>query len=105
VIFYRGELEMIIAIPVFGTRISPCFEYAPDILLAKVEGDTIVDIHKNSFPEGDAIRKVNYIKKRAVNTVVCGGISNFSKHILSGSGITVIPWITGEAYEILNLFL
>lgn len=103
--FDKGEKEMIIAIPVFGTRVSPCFEYAPDILLAKIEGETIVDIHKNSFPAGDVIRRINYIKKMAVDTVVCGGITNFSKHILSGSGISVIPWITGEANETLKLFL
>jgi predicted Fe-Mo cluster-binding NifX family protein len=96
---------MIIAIPVFGTRVSPLFEYASDILVARVEEHTIIEIHKEGLPKGDALKRLNQIKKLAVDTVICGGISNFSKNILNGSGITVIPWITGEALETFKLFL
>jgi|WetSurMetagenome_2_1015567.scaffolds.fasta_scaffold09491_6 predicted Fe-Mo cluster-binding NifX family protein len=96
---------MKIAIPVFGTRVSPCFEYAPYILVATVERNSVLDIQNILFTAGDPIKQVVFFIKMGVDKIICGGISNFSQQLLVRNGITVLPGVTGEADDALKLYL
>jgi predicted Fe-Mo cluster-binding NifX family protein len=96
---------MKIAIPIFGTRVSPCFEYAAQILVATVERNAVLNIQNILFADSDPIKQVASIKKLSVDKIICGGISNFTQQLLLGNGITVAPGITGEVEDVLKLFL
>jgi predicted Fe-Mo cluster-binding NifX family protein len=96
---------MKIAIPVFGSRVSPCFEYALNILVATVERNAVLYIENILFAANDPVRKVVSIRKMGVEKIICGGISNFTQQLLLGNGITVVPGVTGEADDALKLFL
>ena len=96
---------MRIAISVFGSRISPRFDFAPYFRLFDTEGKKII-ASKDVCCEGwGDIERVSKLKDMGTNTVICGGLPNYLLGILQNGGIKVIPWIAGNADEALTLFL
>jgi len=96
---------MKIAIPLFNKRISPHFDYAPALLLVFVERGEIMQSHELALEQHTAAERVAYLKTFGVDTLICGGISRELQHLISAQNITVIPWVTGDAQEALQLFL
>jgi predicted Fe-Mo cluster-binding NifX family protein len=96
---------MKIAIPLFEKRISPHFDYAPTLLLVLVDRREIVHSHELVLEQNNPAERVAYLKNFGVDTLICGGISNEMQHLIAAQNITVIPWVTGEAREALQLFL
>jgi len=95
---------MIVAVPVFGERVSPLFDTACNILLVDLEGNeersrrrVVID---ESFPPG----KISRLVKLGVNILICGGISRGLLALVENSGIRVIPWVAGEIEEVLAAF-
>ena len=96
---------MRIAIPVFGNRISPRFDFAPCFGLFDVEGKRVTESRTISCEGWRDIERVSKLKDLGVDTLICGGLPNYLLGILTNSGIQVIPWVAGNADEALSLFL
>jgi predicted Fe-Mo cluster-binding NifX family protein len=96
---------MKIAIPLFGTRVSPNFDHAQTALLVNIEGGIVTTTRELSLGPYEALPRAAQIKSLGVDLVICGGISNFLQNLLEKQNIRVIPWITGEAQRALDLFL
>lgn len=96
---------MKIAIPLFGTRISPYFDYARSALLVMAEGSRFIHSNEVLLSDCDTIQRVLYFKNAGVTTIICGGVSEVAARMLNEHKITVIPWISGEAQDALKLFL
>jgi predicted Fe-Mo cluster-binding NifX family protein len=96
---------MKIAIPTFGTRISPRFDHAPGCSLFDIDGDKITGSTQLSCEGWRDIERVSKLIDAKVDVLICGALPNFLMGILMNSGIRVIPWIAGNAGEALSLFL
>lgn len=96
---------MKIAIPLFGTRISPHFDYAKTALLITIEGSKVIESNEVLLGDCDAIQRVLHFKNAEITTLICGGVSNIAERMLAEKNITVIPWISGDAQDALKLFL
>jgi predicted Fe-Mo cluster-binding NifX family protein len=96
---------MKIAIPLFEKRISPHFDYAPALLLVLVDRGEIVHSHELALEQNNTTERISYLKTFGVDTLICGGISSEMQQLIAAQNITVIPWVTGEAQEALQLFL
>ena len=96
---------MKIAIPTFGTRISPRFDYAPGLVLFDIEGKKITESVQFSCEGWRDIQRVSKLMDAKVDTLICGALPNFLLDMLINSGIRVIPWIAGDTDEALSLFL
>jgi predicted Fe-Mo cluster-binding NifX family protein len=96
---------MKIAIPLFGTRVSPHFDHALTALLVQVENGTVIKRHEVSLGAFDSMQRIALFKNEAIDTIICGGVSTFLQNLLKEQNIRVIPWITGEAQEALELFM
>ena len=103
----RKGVDMKIAIPLFGTRISPRFDHAPSAMLINTDDDekAVVDIYEMSLQDLHYLDRVKQLKASGVEVVICGGISNEMLELLRGRKIEVIPWVAGEAKEALRMFL
>jgi predicted Fe-Mo cluster-binding NifX family protein len=99
------EEAMIVAIPIFGARISPRFDFAPSLLLLTLEKGEVKAREKISLSPWDLWRRVEKLKEFEVQTLICGGIDCHSRQILEDNRIRVIPWVAGEAEEALHIFL
>jgi len=97
---------MKIAVPIFGSRISPRFDYAPRFLFLVIDEEgNIVGQEEVQSQDWTPMERVSYLRKKGIETLICGGVPNFLHSLLDGYGIRVIPWITGEADEVIRLFL
>ena len=96
---------MKVAIPIFGPRVSPRFDYAPGLLLFNLEDNRVVESEKFSLQAWDRLQRLQKLRELGVKTLICGGIDGNSAQILSDYGIRVIAWVAGEADEAMRCFL
>ena len=93
---------MIIAMPLFGSEVSPRFDCAGQFLIARVEEGRIIDLKQIGMAESNPIQRARKLADWKVNKLICGGIDGFCTRILNGMGIQVIPWVAGNAQEALE---
>ena len=96
---------MNVAIPLFGSRISPRFDFCQEILIVTIEESKIVERKTVSISSLTPLQRIAEICSRDVKTVICGGINGLVYSHLRNNGISVIYDVAGEAEEALNRYL
>jgi len=96
---------MKIAIPLFRNRISPRFDYSPEMWLITVENGEVVDQEKFHTGPLTLSQRLEQITSNGVDKVICGGIDGFSLNQLGNRGIEVVHDVIGEAGVAFNLFI
>lgn len=98
---------MNIAIPLFGTRISPRFDCAPQLLVITADKSrrTTGQSAELSIQHLDSRERIRLVEAQGVEVLICGGITNEELQQLQERAIDVIPWVTGQFGKALKLFL
>ena len=96
---------MKIAIPLFGSRVSPRFGCEPEILIVDIEESEEINRQKFSTTGLGIPQRISLLSSLSVDTLICGGIDIFCLRSLSGRGLQIIPGVIGEADEVLKYFL
>ena len=98
-------MDMKIAIHLFGNRISPRFDFSPELWIISVEKGKVV--HQEKFPMRtlDLSQRLDQLTSSGVNQVICGGIDGFCLSQLGSKGIHVLHNVVGEAEIAFHLFL
>jgi predicted Fe-Mo cluster-binding NifX family protein len=86
---------MRIAIPTFGTRVSPRFDCAETLLLVTVDEDRPTDRSEVDASGWAPHDRINRIVEFGADTVICGGIDRWSMESLQAVEITVIDDVVG----------
>lgn len=91
---------MKIAIPLFGSRVSPHFGASRDVLLVVTQAGRVV--HKEVMDTGtnDPAQMVRLLASSGVDRLVCGGIQRTHKQWLVENGIQVVDNQKGKAEEL-----
>jgi predicted Fe-Mo cluster-binding NifX family protein len=95
---------MTVAVPLFGSRVSPRFDCAPAVLLATVEQGKVIRRETIPIAERNPLARIGWLCQQQAGIVICGGISGFSIRLLTDRGIQVIPWVWGDVDDALQLF-
>ena len=96
---------MKLAIPIWNGYVSCAFDFAHRILLVNIENGC--EISRSEIPfqcESDS-EKVNGLKSMGVEVLICGAISRWLALQVRASGIKVLPYVVGQADEVLNAYL
>jgi predicted Fe-Mo cluster-binding NifX family protein len=96
---------MKVAIPSFGPRVSPRFDYAPNLLLFTVENGKVVERGEVSLAHLDPWQRVDQVQTLNIQALICGGIDGRSARLLEAQRIQVIARVAGETEEALECFL
>ena len=96
---------MKIAIPLFGSRVSPRFGCESEILVVEVEENKETNRQTFSTTGLGISQRISLLSSLFVNILICGGIDIFCLHSISAKGFKVIPGVIGEADEVLEYFL
>jgi predicted Fe-Mo cluster-binding NifX family protein len=96
---------MKIAIPLFNGRISPRFDFSPEMWVVTVENGVLVDQERFPSTNLNLTQRLEQITSKRVDKVICGGIDRFSLDQLGIRGIEVVPDIMGEAEQAFALFM
>ncbi len=95
---------MKIAIPIWQGRISPVMDAAARVLAVEYDGTCEVSRIEESLGDEFIPQRARHLADLGVNVLICGGISQPLLTLIAAQGITVIPWITGPAEQILEAY-
>jgi len=95
---------MRVAIPTWNGRVSPVFDTAVRVVVAEIDRGRVGPREERAIGQTFPPRRVRALSDLGVEALVCGGISRPLAAMLSGVGIRVIPWVTGEVDTILEAF-
>ncbi|RPJ12190.1 MAG: hypothetical protein EHM37_03955 [Deltaproteobacteria bacterium] len=101
----QREVFMKLAIPLFGPRVSPRFDYAPRLLVLSLKEGKVVSREEIPLNPLAVWQRVEKLKELGVKVVICGGIDESSKCWLVDHQIQVIPLVTGEVGRVIKDFL
>jgi predicted Fe-Mo cluster-binding NifX family protein len=96
---------MKIAIPIFENRISPRFDFSPEMWVIEVERGRVVGQEKFSTANLNLPKRLEQITSNGVDKVICGGIDGLSRDQLGSRGIDVVQDVTGDADIVFDLFM
>lgn len=96
---------MNIAIPMFGTRVSPRFDGAPSVLLVRVANGAVHGRVTESMEHVDGWQRARLLAGHNVDVLLCGGIRQSDYFSIVNAGIEVYPGLMGEADEVLDAYL
>jgi len=101
----RGDGTMKIAMTVWGNRISPVFDSAQTILLADIKDKSITDIHHEFIPLTTPSTLARTLIDLEIDRLICGAISQRPAQIIERAGILLLPFISGNARHVLELYV
>ena len=96
---------MRIAIPIWDGKVSPVFDCASRLMVVDVRGRRKKKLVETSIKEADLSRRCNRLKGLGVELLICGAISSQLMNMLMAVGIKVIPWISGEAEQVVHAYM
>jgi predicted Fe-Mo cluster-binding NifX family protein len=96
---------MKLAIPLFGTRISPRFDCAQELLIFTIEDGKILKKEKLLWRGVSLYERIAELGGLGVNIVICGAVDGFSHTLMHQRRIGVYSWVTGNAEKIVEIFL
>jgi len=96
---------MKVALPVWNGRISPVFDTAQRFVVVEFEGGEEVSRDSLVIPGIHFYDKARRLKEEGVDVLICGAISNHAVSVVCANGIRVIPWVSGNADEVLDSFI
>jgi predicted Fe-Mo cluster-binding NifX family protein len=96
---------MKIAIPIFGNRISPRFDFSPEMWIIDVEGREVVRQETLPTANLNLPQRLEQITSNGVDKVICGGIDGFCQSQLGSRGIDVLQDVIGDAEIVFDLFM
>jgi predicted Fe-Mo cluster-binding NifX family protein len=96
---------MKIAIPLFGNRISPRFDFSPELWIITVENREVIHQDRLPMTNLNLPQRLEQITSHEVDKVICGGIDGFSLNQLGNNGVEIVHDVIGEAEVVFNLFM
>ena len=96
---------MKIAIPIFENRVSPRFDFSPELWIIEVESGEVVSQEKFPTVNLNLPQRLEQITSNRVDKVICGGIDGLSRNQLGSRGIDVVQDVIGDADIVFDLFM
>ncbi len=95
---------MKIAIPVWQGRVSSVFDFAGKLLLVELEDGIEKKRNEVLLTAPSGPERTAKLRQLGVNVLICGAISRLLACMLGGSGIVVLPFVTGSINEVLAAY-
>jgi predicted Fe-Mo cluster-binding NifX family protein len=94
-----------VAIPTFGTRVSPRFDCARAVLVIAIDDGKPSERQELVASNWAPHERINQLLELGVDTVICGAIDCWSAESLRSAGVTIYDWVTGEIEDSLAALL
>jgi hypothetical protein len=96
---------MKMALTVWENRISPVADSARQLHVVDVEHRTILGWRTEFLDAESVFHRARRLADLEVKIFICGAISDFFASLVEGYGIWLIPFICGEADEVLDAYM
>ena len=95
---------MKVALPVWNGRVSSVFDFAHKLLIMELENGGEKDRQEIVLVEQSGPERAATLKQLDVGVLICGAISRPLAEMINGSGIQVLPFVTGSTEQIVNAY-
>jgi predicted Fe-Mo cluster-binding NifX family protein len=95
---------MKVALTVWGKRISPVFDSAQMLLISEIENSKVIKRKYTTFNPESSQQLADLLNQQNVSVLICGAISEAPANIIETCGIKLIPFISGSAEDVLQLY-
>lgn len=96
---------MKVALTVWNGRISPVFDVSRKILLLDVDHGAVTGRREEPLEGIDPVQKAGKLVEWEVRKLICGAISRPLAGLFAAYGIRTIPFIAGDAEEVIDAYL
>ena len=96
---------MKVAIPLYGNRVSPRFEYTGDFLIVEFQGKKEIDREALTMEINHPARMADRLVKEGVSVVLSGGMNPHFQEQFRMRNIAVIWGLIGDADDVLATYL
>ena len=96
---------MKVVLTVCENRISPVADSAGQLLVVDVEEGIIRGRRTERINAESVFHRARRFADLDVKVLICGAISDFYASLVEGYGIQLIPFICGQAEEVLEAYL
>ena len=96
---------MNVAITVWEHRISPVFDSARTLLIAKIKDNVLVNTSYLTFDFDRPLELLRMLRAEKVATIICGAISKGHTNMLVAAGFELISFIAGDVHQVLETFI
>jgi len=96
---------MKIAIPIWNGFVSSVFDFAHKLLLLDIENGHELNRSEATLIPESVPQRASRLKGLGVDVLICGAISRPLMYMLTGSGIEVLPYITGNIENVLGAYI
>lgn len=100
----NGSASVKLAMPVSLDRISSAFDFARSLLVIEYENGHEVSRSQLDLPEELPLNRARRIETLGAGVLICGAISRSIAERLAGSGIDVIPFVSGRVEDVLAAY-
>jgi len=95
---------MIVALTVWGKRISPVFDSAQRLLISEIENSKVINRTYKTFDPESTHQLTSLLNKQKISVLICGAISEEPANMIETCGIKLIPFISGTVDEVLQSY-
>ena len=95
---------MKVAVTVWNNRISPVFDVSRELMVAEVRDQKIAQVHYERMDPESGARTAERLAGMGVKVLICGAISRTPAAMLEAAGIQLIPFVTGQAENVVSAF-
>jgi len=93
-----------LSITIWGNRISPVFDAARTLLVARIENRRILEKRYIPFNPDSPRDLIRILKQMEIDTLICGAISTKPADFIVENDIKLISFVTGNALDFLDSF-
>ena len=93
-----------IAVTVWGQRVSPVFDSARTLLIAEIDGNTLINVSHLTFDPERPLELLHMLRAQRVALIICGAVSEGPATMIEAAGIDLLPFITGDVRQILEAY-
>jgi predicted Fe-Mo cluster-binding NifX family protein len=95
---------MKVALPVWQGRVSSVFDFAHKLLVVEFERGREKARQEIILVEQSGPNRAATLKELGVGVLICGAISRPLAEMINGSGIQVLPFVSGPTEQIINAY-
>jgi len=101
----RKERLMKVVLTIWENRISPVADSARQLLVVDVKDRSVRNRRIECLDAPSVFHSARTLADLNAKIFICGAISDFFATLVEGYGIHVIPFVCGQADEVLNAYL
>ena len=96
---------MKVALTVWENRISPLFDATRTLLVANIQNRVVTEKEWVPLTCVSPFSRATFLEELGVQTLICGGVSDFFASPIEARNIRIIPFVAGPVDEVIDAYL